>query len=113
MKALRNSLRAVLAFIVAALASVLPMAAHATTDCSGTVYTIWHETGSTAKSYGQLVSSSGKGFSLPVTDAGYAGVFTLLHQAKAIGLTVNVRFAASGVNCSTYEWRTDLVAIWL
>lgn len=110
------------ALIIAALAIFGATAAHATTDCVGTVGWIEVDAPGTSSGYFYVVVDTGAGvgmtFAFPAADANAAADATLkalynsASLAMSTGKTVTVRLAASsGVDCanSTYPLRTDVV----
>jgi hypothetical protein len=102
-----QTMKKIIATLFAALAMFGATSAHAYTDCVTTVaYVLLDDIAGTPTL--QVLSSSGVGFSIAASNTNAPRLAALSQAAMTIGGYVNMRFAASGVNCATAAYRTDL-----
>lgn len=88
--------------------------AHAYTSCASTLTQVISDVGLTSGNehgYGRTVA--GVGFDIHSGMVVYKTVMALATTAYATSASVNLVFAADGVNCSTFVYRTDLLQITL
>jgi hypothetical protein len=103
-----NSIRKLFAVIALSLGFAVPAFA---TDCTGTITGVQLDYGASSPHF-YAALSVGVGVDITIADTIKDKVAVgMLAQAYDLGRTVTIRFAASGVTCSTATYRTDLFSI--
>lgn len=83
--------------------------AQAQTYCASTVVRMYAQAGSTGTLNTSILLASGTSFQIFSTDTNYKSIQSMAAAAMISGQSVEVLYAAGGVNCASTSWRTDAI----